>query len=150
MSRDRANRRGVPPRPCPVVVPGFCVPPLARYHGRWHVNFTGRILHEPYTELAIGDLAARARSPFRPRREIWPCSRGRQSPTVAGHRERIGSQALPLPVHVFSEGNVFVQIQENVRGRDTFIIQGVHYPVNDNFVELMFWIDALKRASASR
>ncbi len=51
---------------------------------------------------------------------------------------------------MFSEGNVFVQIQENVRGRDTFIIQGVHYPVNDNFVELLFWIDALKRASAQQ
>jgi ribose-phosphate pyrophosphokinase len=35
-----------------------------------------------------------------------------------------------------------------VRGRDVFVIQGVHYPVNDNFVELLFWLDALKRASA--
>ena len=56
----------------------------------------------------------------------------------------------PCRAHVFSEGNVFVQIQENVRGRDTFIIQGVHYPVNDNFVELLFWVDALKRASAQQ
>jgi ribose-phosphate pyrophosphokinase len=56
----------------------------------------------------------------------------------------------PCRAHVFSEGNVFVQILENVRGRDTFIIQGVHYPVNDNFVELLFWVDALKRASAQQ
>ena len=56
----------------------------------------------------------------------------------------------PCRAHVFSEGNVFVRIRENVRGRDTFIIQGVHYPVNDNFVELLFWIDALKRASAQQ
>ncbi|MFQ5734357.1 MAG: ribose-phosphate diphosphokinase [Planctomycetaceae bacterium] len=55
---------------------------------------------------------------------------------------------LPCEARVFSEGNVFVRIRENVRGRDTYIIQGVHFPVNDNFVELLFWIDALKRASA--
>jgi len=54
----------------------------------------------------------------------------------------------PCEAQIFSEGNVFVRILENVRGRDTFVVQGVHRPVNDNFVELLFWIDALKRASA--
>ena len=62
----------------------------------------------------------------------------------------LGVRLTPCRAHVFSEGNVFVRIRENVRGRDTFIIQGVHYPVNDNFVELLFWIDALKRASAQQ
>lgn len=62
----------------------------------------------------------------------------------------LGVQLAPCRAHVFSEGNVFVRVKENVRGRDTFIIQGVHYPVNDNFVELLFWIDALKRASAQQ
>jgi ribose-phosphate pyrophosphokinase len=62
----------------------------------------------------------------------------------------LGVRLTPCRAHVFSEGNVFVQIKENVRGKDTFIIQGVHYPVNDNFVELLFWIDALKRASAQQ
>jgi ribose-phosphate pyrophosphokinase len=51
---------------------------------------------------------------------------------------------------VFSEGNVFVRVLENVRGRDVFIVQGTDYPVNDNFVELLFWIDAFKRASATQ
>ena len=55
---------------------------------------------------------------------------------------------VPCHAHIFSEGNVFVRVKENVRGRDVFVIQGVHYPVNDNFMELLFWIDALKRASA--
>jgi ribose-phosphate pyrophosphokinase len=50
----------------------------------------------------------------------------------------------------FSEGNTFVRVLENVRGRDVFIVQGISYPVNDNFVELLFWIDAFKRASASQ
>lgn len=50
---------------------------------------------------------------------------------------------------MFSEGNIFVRVLENVRGRDAFLIQGTGYPANDNFMELLFWIDALKRASAA-
>jgi ribose-phosphate pyrophosphokinase len=49
----------------------------------------------------------------------------------------------------FSEGNLFVRVRENVRGRDVFLIQGTAFPANDNFMELLFWIDALKRASAA-
>lgn len=64
--------------------------------------------------------------------------------------EILATREVPCTAHVFSEGNVFVRILENVRGRDAFIIQGVHRPVNDNFVELLFWIDALKRASAQQ
>ena len=63
---------------------------------------------------------------------------------------QLGVPLSPCKAHIFSEGNVFVRIRENVRGRDCFIVQGVHYPVNDNFVELLFWIDALKRASAQQ
>ena len=48
----------------------------------------------------------------------------------------------------FSEGNLFVRIGENVRGRNVYIIQSTAYPANDNFMELLFWIDAFKRASA--
>jgi len=60
----------------------------------------------------------------------------------------LGVPLVPCHAHVFSEGNVFVRVKENVRGRDVYVIQGVHFPVNDNFMELLFWIDALKRASA--
>lgn len=49
---------------------------------------------------------------------------------------------------VFSEGTIFVRVLENVRGRDCFIVQGTEEPVNNNFMELAFYIDALKRASA--
>jgi ribose-phosphate pyrophosphokinase len=49
----------------------------------------------------------------------------------------------------FSEGNLFVRVKENVRGRDVFLVQGTAFPANDNFMELLFWIDALKRASAA-
>ncbi|MEJ2132165.1 MAG: ribose-phosphate pyrophosphokinase [Gammaproteobacteria bacterium] len=48
----------------------------------------------------------------------------------------------------FSEGNLFVRVQENVRGRDVYIVQSTVFPANDNFMELLFWIDALTRASA--
>jgi len=51
---------------------------------------------------------------------------------------------------VFSEGNIFVRVLENVRGRDVFVVQGTEQPVNDNLVELLFWIDAFKRASATQ
>ena len=49
----------------------------------------------------------------------------------------------------FSDGNVFVRVLENVRGRDVFLVQGTSRPANDNFMELLFWVDALKRASAA-
>jgi ribose-phosphate pyrophosphokinase len=49
----------------------------------------------------------------------------------------------------FSEGNLFVRVPENVRERDVFVVQGTGFPANDNFMELLFWIDALKRASAA-
>ena len=62
----------------------------------------------------------------------------------------LGIQATPSEVMTFSEGNTFVRILESVRGKDCFIIQGVHFPVDKNFMELLFWIDALKLASAAQ
>ncbi|MDR1084219.1 MAG: ribose-phosphate pyrophosphokinase [Deltaproteobacteria bacterium] len=50
----------------------------------------------------------------------------------------------------FSDGEILVEIGENVRGRDTFVIQSTCAPVNDNLMELLLIIDALKRASARR
>lgn len=64
--------------------------------------------------------------------------------------ESLQVRLTPCRAQIFSEGNVFVRVLENVRGRDCFVIQGVHRPVNDNLVELLFWIDALKRASAAQ
>jgi len=50
----------------------------------------------------------------------------------------------------FSDLEVFVEILENVRGEDVFIIQSTSYPANDNLMELLVSIDALRRASAQR
>lgn len=51
----------------------------------------------------------------------------------------LGVELALSETHVFSEGNVFVRVLENVRGRDVFVVQGTDYPVNDNFMELLFW-----------
>ncbi len=48
----------------------------------------------------------------------------------------------------FSDGNLFVRILENVRGRQVFLVQTTAFPANDSFMELLFWVDAFKRASA--
>ena len=50
----------------------------------------------------------------------------------------------------FSDLEVFVEIEENVRGQDVFVIQSTSYPANDNLMELLITIDALRRASARR
>src|SRR5690606_27984347 len=50
----------------------------------------------------------------------------------------------------FSDMEVFVEIMENVRGEDVFFIQSTSYPANDNLMELLIAIDALKRGSARR
>jgi ribose-phosphate pyrophosphokinase len=50
----------------------------------------------------------------------------------------------------FNDHEIFVEIQENVRGEDVYVIQSTSYPANDNLMELLILIDALKRASARR
>ena len=66
---------------------------------------------------------------------------------IAGYLE------LPLTdasVRRFADEEVFVEIHENVRGEDVFIIQSTSYPTNDNLMELLICTDALRRASARR
>jgi len=50
----------------------------------------------------------------------------------------------------FSDGEVMIELMENVRGRDCFVLQSTCMPTNDNLMEVLIMIDALKRASASR
>ena len=62
---------------------------------------------------------------------------------------------LKIPLSVaevkrFSDGEIFVEIGENVRGRDIFVIQPTCTPVNDHLMELVIMVDALRRASARR
>jgi ribose-phosphate pyrophosphokinase len=53
-------------------------------------------------------------------------------------------------VRRFADEEVFVEIHENVRGEDVFVLQSTGYPTNDNLMELLICIDALRRASAKR
>jgi ribose-phosphate pyrophosphokinase len=53
-------------------------------------------------------------------------------------------------VRRFADEEIFVEIHENVRGEDVFVLQSTGYPANDNLMELLICIDALKRASARR
>ena len=55
-----------------------------------------------------------------------------------------------LSVSHFSDGEISVKVQENVRGKDVFVIQPTCTPVNENLMELLIILDALRRASASR
>jgi ribose-phosphate pyrophosphokinase len=60
---------------------------------------------------------------------------------------------LPLTdasVRRFADNEIFVEIHENVRGEDMFVIQSTSHPANDNLMELLIMIDALRRASAKR
>ena len=65
----------------------------------------------------------------------------------------VGHLHIPLGrarVGRFSDGEVMVEILENVRGRDVFVLQSICSPPNDNLMELLVMVDALKRASAGR
>ena len=53
-------------------------------------------------------------------------------------------------VRRFNDMEIFVEIQENVRGQDMFVVQSTSVPANDHLMELLIIIDALKRASAKR
>jgi ribose-phosphate pyrophosphokinase len=55
-----------------------------------------------------------------------------------------------VQVRRFSDGEIFVEIGENVRGKDVFVMQSTCSPVNDNLMELLIIMDALRRASARR
>lgn len=77
--------------------------------------------------------------------------------TGTAHKELAREMAEYLHIHVgdatvsrFSDGEIFVRLNENVRGNDVFVLQPTCTPVNDNIIELLLIIDALKRASAGR
>lgn len=66
---------------------------------------------------------------------------------IAGH---LGTDLTKAKIQRFADGEIWVEILENVRGEDVFIIQPTGRPVNDNLMELLIIIDALRRASARR
>ena len=76
---------------------------------------------------------------------------GTANPELASEvSEILGMSLSAADVGYFSDGEIKVQIEDNVRGHDTFIIQSTCTPQNKNLMELMLLADALKRSSASR
>ena len=71
-------------------------------------------------------------------------------PLAEGISAYLNQPLTKAVVKRFSDMEVFVEIQENVRGEDTFIVQSTSYPANDHLMELLVTIDALKRGSARR
>ncbi len=76
---------------------------------------------------------------------------GNANPELARQiAEILGTALGKIGVETFSDGEICVEILENVRGRDVFIIQPTSQPCNDNLMELMVMIDAMRRASVRR
>ncbi|MFN4319462.1 MAG: ribose-phosphate diphosphokinase [Aquificaceae bacterium] len=76
---------------------------------------------------------------------------GTSNPKLAQEvSEYLGIPLSDATVGRFSDGEVRVKINESMRGEDVFVIQSLCHPVNDNIMELLFILDALKRASAGR
>src|SRR6201990_1093950 len=69
---------------------------------------------------------------------------------VADISAYLGLTPVKADVRRFSDDEVFVEVRENVRGEDMFVIQSTSAPANDNLMKLLIMIDALRRASARR
>src|SRR5450432_4355829 len=69
-------------------------------------------------------------------------------PLVDAIGSYLGLTPVKADVRRFSDDEIFVEVHENVRGEDMFLIQSTSYPTNDNLMELLIMIDALRRASA--
>ncbi|HEX7649949.1 MAG TPA: ribose-phosphate diphosphokinase, partial [Noviherbaspirillum sp.] len=69
---------------------------------------------------------------------------------AAGVVKHLGIPLGKAVISKFSDGEVMVEINENVRGKDVFVLQSTCAPTNDNLMEIMLMVDALKRASAGR
>jgi ribose-phosphate pyrophosphokinase len=76
---------------------------------------------------------------------------GNANPALAeGVAKNLGIPLGKANVSKFSDGEVMVEINENVRGKDVFVLQSTCSPTNDNLMEIILMVDALKRASAGR
>lgn len=75
---------------------------------------------------------------------------GRANPELAAEiASYLGANLSPIQIRNFSDGEIYVQVQESIRGDDVFFIQPTCNPVNENLMEMLIAIDAFKRASAN-
>ncbi|MBV9827178.1 MAG: ribose-phosphate pyrophosphokinase [Alphaproteobacteria bacterium] len=80
--------------------------------------------------------------------KILTCNSNR--PLAEAISAYLGLPLVRASVRRFSDMEVFVEIQENVRGEDVFVVQSTSYPANDHLMELLVTLDALRRGSARR
>jgi len=80
--------------------------------------------------------------------KVLACNSNR--PLVEAICAYLNLPATKASIRRFSDQEVFVEIQENVRGEDVFVIQSTSFPANDNLMELLVCMDALRRGSARR
>ncbi|HKO06374.1 MAG TPA: ribose-phosphate pyrophosphokinase [Alphaproteobacteria bacterium] len=71
-------------------------------------------------------------------------------PLAEGIARYIDVPVTNASVRRFADNELFVEILENMRGQDVFVVQPTSYPANDHLMELLIWLDALKRASPAR
>jgi ribose-phosphate pyrophosphokinase len=71
-------------------------------------------------------------------------------PLAQGIADYLNLPLTDASVRRFADNEIFVEIHENVRGEDVFVIQSTSHPTNDNLMELLIMVDALRRASAQR
>lgn len=71
-------------------------------------------------------------------------------PLAGAIAEHLHTELTEASVRRFSDQEIFVEVHENIRGEDVFLIQSTSYPANDNLMEMLVCIDALRRASARR
>jgi len=71
-------------------------------------------------------------------------------PLATAIAEYLGIPLTDASVKRFADDEIFIEIHENVRGEDVFVVQSTSHPANDNLMELLISIDALRRASAKR
>ena len=76
---------------------------------------------------------------------------GNSNPTLTKRiAEYLGIELSDVSVRRFADQEIFIEVHENVRGEDVFVVQPTSYPANDHLMELLILIDALRRASARR
>jgi ribose-phosphate pyrophosphokinase len=80
--------------------------------------------------------------------KIVACNSNR--PLAEAVATALGLRLTHASVRRFADMEIFVEIQENVRGEDVFVVQSTSYPANDHLMELLIMLDALRRSSARR
>ncbi|WP_282958968.1 ribose-phosphate diphosphokinase [Phycicoccus avicenniae] len=86
----------------------------------------------------------------RPKKQLMVFS-GRANPGLAQEvAAQLGTELVPTSAYDFANGEIYVRFEESVRGSDAFVIQSHTSPINENVMEHLLMVDALKRASAKR